>query len=166
MYGLFWDIGARDVRYVWAVRKDGLFWSYHWASLSRYGEHMAVHRGYMYEVTQSELANLQQLPVALPVIGRGPLSLTVRAVLEGIAEIPDPTYARVALHLARQGPVTSGRLVRTWWRVLVGELYQRGWLSASWAGQVADLGMHATCVGYDGWDTLSDTHSDADSKED
>ena len=156
--GLYWERNAEDVCYLWGVRRDRLFESvsegdsdgkteryacqavafrYWWSGWG----YWAVSREFHYDMTRDELAGFERLPVAMPLIGRGPFSVAVRVAMEDIAALPLVDKDTVSEYLSRMPPISTVRFLRAWWRTTVSQWYDRGCLWYWAASVLADIRM-------------------------
>lgn len=153
--GLYWNEEEGNVFYVWGVRRDPFFvpddgierFCCHAAFFifrtSGWG-YWAVTQQFEYDMTREELAMYERLPVALPLIGKGPFSTAVRVAMEDMAALPRVDRETVSKYLTQMQPIGTLRLLRTWWRKTVAEWYANGPLPYRVASMLADIRMKGT----------------------
>lgn len=160
--GLYWNREDEDVCYVWGVRRDRLFedearflskadpdtdierFLCHTVAFRFKGSgwgYWAVSREFHYDLTPDDLAGFERLPVAAPLIGKGPFSTAVRVAMEDVEALPRVNKETVSQYLSQMPSITPLRLMRTWWRKTVAEWYADARLPYWAASLVADIRM-------------------------
>lgn len=163
--GLYWNGDDGQVDYVWGVRRDPQFERETRfldklppdADVERYALHAArlsfgtsgwgfwgVAERFDYDMTRDELAMFERLPMAVPLMGKGPFSTAVRVAMEDMAALPRLDRDAASKYLSEMPPIGTLRFLRTWWRTTVVRWYAFGPLPYWAAALLADIRMQDT----------------------